>query len=71
MASLAARRPRHNGPRLFEGFLLFKQARGGIAELVALVWLATEIARLVRERVNAASRGREGPQLKEGLGWKQ
>jgi hypothetical protein len=71
MASLAAQRPRHNGPRLFEGHLLFERARGNIAELVAFVWLATEVVRLLRERIEAAGRGREGPQIKEGLRWKQ
>ena len=35
------------------------------------VWLATEVVRLLRERIEAAGRGREGPQIKEGLRWKQ
>jgi hypothetical protein len=70
MTSLAARRPRHHRPRLFEVPLLFTRARGTVAELVALVWLATEVVRLVRARVEAAGRGREGPQIKEGLSWR-
>jgi len=69
MASLAARHPRHQGPRLFEGPVLFKGARGSIAELIALVWLATEVVRLVRARVEAASR--ERTRSKEGLRWRK
>jgi hypothetical protein len=71
MTSLVARRPRHHRPRLFEEPLLFTQARRSVAEVVALVWLATEVVRLVRARFDAADRGRERPQLKEGLRWRQ
>jgi hypothetical protein len=71
MASLAARHPRHQEPRLFEGPVLFKGARGGLAELIALVWLAAEVVQFVRERVEAAGAGREHTQSKEGFGWKR
>jgi hypothetical protein len=36
------------GPRLFEEPLLLPRARKRVLELMGLVWLAVEIARLVR-----------------------
>lgn len=71
MASLAANHPRHHGPRLFEGPLLFRRVRGSIYELVALVWLATEVVRFVRARIEAPGRGRGRTPMKEGLRWRQ
>ena len=71
MASLAARHPRHEGRRLFEGPVLFKGARGNLAELIALVWLAAEVVQFVRARVEAASGGREHTRSKEGFGWRR
>jgi hypothetical protein len=50
MASLAARRARRHGPRLFEGPMLFSRTRRDLAELVGLLWLAVEVARLVRSK---------------------
>jgi hypothetical protein len=47
---MASRRARRQGPRLFEGPVLFSRLRSDVAELVALVWLATEVARLVRSK---------------------
>jgi hypothetical protein len=71
MASLAARHSRHQGPRLFEVPLLFKSGRKSIYEIVALVWLATEVVRFVRTRLEATSRGRVPTPVKEGFGWKR
>jgi hypothetical protein len=51
MASRAAQRPRSPGPRLFSGPVLFRRTRRIIVELTGLVWLAIEIARLVRSRL--------------------
>jgi hypothetical protein len=53
MASLAARRARRQGPRLFEDPVLFVRTRRDIAELVGLVWFALEVSQLVRKRVKA------------------
>src|SRR4029077_10301401 len=71
MASLAARHSRHQGPHLFEVPLLFKSGRKSIYEIVALVWLATEVVRFVRTRLEATSRGRVPTPVKEGFGWKR
>jgi hypothetical protein len=46
-------------------------ARRSIYELVALVWLATEVVQFVRERIDATSRGRVPTPAKEGFGWKK
>jgi hypothetical protein len=45
--------------------------RRSIDELVALVWLATEVARLVRARVEATSGGRKHRRTKERRRWKK
>ena len=50
MASLAAQRSRHRGPRLFEGPVFFRGTRKSIAELIGWIWVAIELARLVRRR---------------------
>jgi hypothetical protein len=50
MASLAAQRSRHHGPRLFGGPVLLRGTRKSIAELVGWMWVAIELARLVRRR---------------------
>jgi len=50
MASLAARRSRHHPPRLFEGPVLLRGTRKNIAELIGWIWVAIELARLVRRR---------------------
>lgn len=55
MASLAERRARRQGPRLFEGPVLFSRTRRDIAELVGLVWLAVEVARHFRSKRMEAS----------------
>jgi hypothetical protein len=71
MASLAVLRPRAHGPRLIERPQLFGRARMTIADLVGLVWLATEVARFVQSRVEAPSRGRGGTRAKERVTWSQ
>ncbi|HEY3578113.1 MAG TPA: hypothetical protein VGK68_09010 [Gaiellaceae bacterium] len=48
MASLAAHRSHPRGPRLFEGPLLLRRTRADIAELIAWIWVAVEVARLLR-----------------------
>jgi hypothetical protein len=55
MASLAARRARRQGPRLFEGPVLFSRTRRNIAELVGVLWLAVELARHFRSKRMKAS----------------
>jgi len=50
MALRAAQRSRSHGPRLFAGPVLFRRTRRTIAELTGLIWLAIEVARLVRSR---------------------
>jgi hypothetical protein len=50
MASLAARRARRPGPRLFEGPMLFARTRREVAEFVGLLWLAVAVARLFRSK---------------------
>jgi hypothetical protein len=45
--------------------------RRRIGELVALVWLVTEVARLVRARVEAPSGGREHTRTKERRKWRK
>lgn len=50
MASVAARHTRHE-PRLFRGPVLFRRSRRAVAEVVGYVWLAVQVARLVRRRV--------------------
>lgn len=55
MASLAARRARRPGPRLFDGPMLFVRTRRDVAELVALVWLCFEVAHLFRSKRPRAS----------------
>lgn len=50
MASLAARRARRPGPRLFEGPMLFARTRREVAELLGLLWLAVAVARLFRSK---------------------
>jgi hypothetical protein len=57
MASLAARQQRRNGPRLFDGPVLFRRTRARVVELVGLLWLAAEVVRLVRSRFGTRSRG--------------
>ena len=59
MASVAARHARHHEPRLFRGPAVFERRRKVLAELVACVWLAVEIARLVRRRVTRQRAGAE------------
>jgi hypothetical protein len=46
------------GPRLFEEPLLLRRARKDLFELVGLIWLAVEIARLVRSRLEQHSPAR-------------
>lgn len=53
MASLAARRARRPGPRLFDGPMFFVRTRRDVAELIGLVWLGYEVARFFRSRVSA------------------
>ena len=55
MASLAARRARRPGPRLFDGPMLFVRTRRDVAEIAALVWLGFEVARLFRWKRPGAS----------------
>ena len=55
MASLAARRARRPGPRLFDGPMLFVQTRRDVAELIGLVWLGYEVARFFRSKRLKAS----------------
>jgi hypothetical protein len=55
MASLAARRARRPGPRLFDGPLLFVRTRRDVAELIGLVWLGYEVARFFRSKRPEAS----------------
>lgn len=55
MASLAARRARRPGPRLFDGPMLFVRTRRDVAEVVALVWLGFEVAHLFRSKRPRAS----------------
>jgi hypothetical protein len=50
MASVAAHHARHE-PRLLRGPVLFRRSRRAVAEIVGCVWLAVQIARLVRRRV--------------------
>ncbi|MFL5943350.1 MAG: hypothetical protein ACJ75L_08815 [Gaiellaceae bacterium] len=47
---MASRRARRQGPRLFEGPVLFSRLRSDIAELAGFVWLAVEVGRLVRSK---------------------
>jgi hypothetical protein len=37
-------------PSLFEGPVLFRRTRGDIAELIGWIWVAVELARLLRRR---------------------
>jgi hypothetical protein len=46
-------------------------ARRSIYELAALVWLATEVLRFVRARIEATSRGRVPTPVKERFRWKR
>jgi hypothetical protein len=46
-------------------------ARRSIYELAALVWLATEVVRFVRERIEATSRGRVLTPVREEFRWKR
>jgi hypothetical protein len=50
MPALAAQRSRHHGPRLFEGPVLLRGTRKNIAELIGWIWVAVELARLLRRR---------------------
>ena len=45
-------------PRLFAGPLLLRRTRRNLADLVGAVWLALEIARLVRSRIEGPNAGR-------------
>jgi len=60
MASLAVHRSRRQGPRLFEGPVVFRRRRMKIAELAALVWLLVKLAPLARSFFDAPGGGREG-----------
>jgi hypothetical protein len=51
MASAAAQHGRRNEPRLFQGPVTFRRTRKAVTELVGYVWLAVQIAQLVRRRV--------------------
>ena len=55
MASLASRRARRPGPHLFDGPMLFVRTRRDVAEIVGLVWLGIEVARLLRSKRLRAS----------------
>lgn len=59
MDSLAVERSRREGPRLFEGPVLFRRSRLTILELVALVWLLAKLASLVRSFLEARAGRRE------------
>ena len=50
MASLAPQRARPRGSRVFEGPVLLRGTRRNIAELIGWIWLAVELARLIRHR---------------------
>jgi hypothetical protein len=58
MASLAARRARPPGPRLFEGPMFLRRTRRNVAELVGWVWLAVEVTGWVRSRLEQPTRRR-------------
>lgn len=58
MSSVAAHRSRRQGPRLFEGPVLFRRSRMTIVELVALVWLIVKLAPLARSFFESPDRGR-------------
>jgi hypothetical protein len=51
--------------------MLFRRTRKVVAELVGLVWLATEIAGLARSYVAASRRSRVLARLKEEVTWLQ
>ena len=59
MASIAGHRSRRQGPRLFEGPVLFRRSRMTIVEFIALVWLIVKLAPLARSFFESPSRGRE------------
>ncbi len=67
MASIAVNRSRRQGPRLFEGPVLFRRRRMRISELVALAWLLVKFARLARSYSEAPGRGRERTRAREGI----
>jgi len=52
---VTARRAASRGPRLFEEPLFFRRTREDIAELSDRVWLALELARLLRSRFEGRS----------------
>jgi hypothetical protein len=45
--------------------------RRRVTELVGVVWLAVQIARLVRSRGMTPGRDRGVTRMKEGIGWQQ
>jgi hypothetical protein len=56
---MASRAHRHSQPRasqLFEGPTVFGRTRKDLAELAALVWLLSEVLRLVRSRLDQPGR---------------
>jgi len=70
MFSIAVHHSRHHAPRLIQSPLLFRRARRSIGELAGLVWVATEVARLVRSRVDAP-RSRPTTRVRERSTWWQ
>jgi hypothetical protein len=48
MASLAAHRSHPRGPRLVERPVLLRGTRKDTAELIAWIWVAVELAQLLR-----------------------
>ena len=45
-------------PRLFAGPLLLRRTRRSVADLIGVVWLGLEIARLVRSRIEKPNASR-------------
>ena len=54
-ASRATQRVRPREDRVFKGPMLLGRTRRDIAELIGWVWLAIEVARLVRNRLDERS----------------
>ena len=54
-ANTATQRARPREDRVFKGPMLLGRTRRDIAELIGWVWLAIEVARLVRGRLDVLS----------------
>jgi hypothetical protein len=59
MDSLAVQRSRREGPRLFEGPVVFRRSRLRILELLALAWLLARLAGSVRSFLAARAERRD------------